>query len=117
MSGHILISKQNIRNTGESLILKCLFCNGLTEHRVGYMGSLCLKCDLEMFDFDSFGDVYRHIKNKYKLERKDIAKLLNLTANTISTYQANNVNFLVVKLLKLHLDGRINSYNVQEAKK
>jgi len=107
MGSHILISANNLKITGVSAKLKCLYCNRATDHKVGYLGSLCLECDLNMFDFDSFKDVYNHIKRKYDLQRKDISKLLNLTPNTISTYQSDNINFLVVKLLKLHLSGEI----------
>lgn len=104
---HILISKDNIKNTGESMKLKCIFCNKETSHRVGYMGSLCLDCNLEMFDIDSWKDVYNHIKNKYSLERKDVAGILKLSVNTISTYQSNNIGFLVKKLLELHYTNKL----------
>lgn len=104
---HILISKENIKNTGETMNFKCIFCNKTTPHKVGYMGSLCLECDLEMSDFDLWEDIYSHIKRKYNLQRKHIAKILNLSSLTISTYQNNRISFLVDKLLKLHYENRL----------
>ena len=104
---HILISKKNIENTGEAMKLHCIYCNKDTEHKVGYMGMLCLECGLEMFDFDSWHDVYKHIKNNYNLQRKDIAKLLKLRPSTISTYQHTRIGFLVDELLKLHHAGKL----------
>ena len=91
--------------TGEQIKCSCLFCNKITKHKVGYMGSFCLECELEMFDFDSYDDVYKHIKRKYKLERKDVARILNLSPKTISTYQHSNVLKLVRDLLNLHHKG------------
>ena len=91
--------------------LKCIFCNKTTPHKVGYMGIFCLECDLEMFDFDSWGDIYSHIKKKYNLERKHIAKILNLSPLTISKYQNQRVGFLVDKLLKLHYENKLEAQN------
>ena len=107
MTDHILISKENIKNTGEAIKLHCIYCNKDTDHKVGYMGSLCLECDLEMFDLDSWHDVYRHIKKNYNLERKHIAKILGLSPSTVSTYQSNRIGFLVDALLKLHNRGEL----------
>lgn len=104
---HILISKENIKNTGENMNLHCLFCNKKTPHKVGYMGSLCLDCDLELPDFDSCIAVYHHIKKKYGLERKHIANILNFSSSTISTYQNNRVGFLVDQLLELHYQNKL----------
>lgn len=105
----ILISSENLKSTGESIDLKCIFCNKETPHKIGYLGMLCLECDLQMFDFDSWHDVYNHIKKKYNLQRKDVAILLNLSPLTVSTYQFNNIGFLTDKLLKLHYDNKIES--------
>jgi len=71
------------------------------------MGSLCLDCGLVMFDFDSWGDLYAHIKKKYNLQRKDVARLLNLTPKTVSTYQSCWLGRLASGLLDLHYAGEI----------
>lgn len=104
---HVLISSENIKNTGMTIEYHCVFCNKKTEHKVGYIGSVCLNCGLEMFDIDSWGDVYRFIKKKYNLQRKDVARLLGLSPKTVSTYQSIWVGRLASDLLKLHYKKRI----------
>ena len=111
---HILISSDNIKRTGEDTKLNCIFCNKKTKHKVGYMGSVCLECGLEMFDLDSWDDVYKHMKNKYHLQRKDVAKLLNLKPSTISTYQKIYPGRLVKDLLDLHYKGKIKEVKKNE---
>ena len=70
MSEHILIAEENLKQTGESIELGCIFCNKETPHKVGYMGSLCLACGLQMFDFDSCHDVYPSTTNTIHLLSK-----------------------------------------------
>jgi hypothetical protein len=99
---HILIPEQNLKLTGHDIELDCMYCNKNTPHKIGMMGSLCLVCDLQMFDFDSWHDVYMHIKRKYNLKRRDIAKILNLSPGTVSNYQSIWIWRLVDALLKWH---------------
>ena len=102
MGEHILIAEESLKKTGESIELDCMYCNKKTPHKIGYMGSLCLNCRLQMFDFDSWYDVYRHIKKKYNLQRKDVARILNLSPGTVSNYQSTWIGRLVDGLLKWH---------------
>ena len=84
---HILNNKWMV--AGEEIInLKCFICDEDTKHKVSYSGSLCLVCNLYKFDFDDFNHVYEKLKGK--MQRKEIAKLLNLSPNTISKYQQSN---------------------------
>lgn len=103
MNSHIFIPEHNIEVTGDSIFVECLFCNKKTHHKISYSGSLCLKCKLVMFDFDSWYDLYNHIKKHYKFERKDVARVLGLEPSTVSNYQSSNIGFLTKGLLDFHL--------------
>lgn len=69
------------------MLLYCYLCNKKTDHTVGYGGMKCRVCGLYMWDFDDFSDAYKKLKGN--MQRKDIAKKLKLSVNTISTYQGS----------------------------
>lgn len=72
---------------GDNIKLKCYLCEKETMHKISYAGNKCLTCGLFMAEFDDFTHAYKILKGK--MQRKDIANLLNLSPRTISTYQGS----------------------------